>query len=146
MLKVVLESRPWKEHKFLSGFSSSEAVWPLMRTAIAWYVQWQAKQMKTCVAWRKMYSKTKESLPVNLLPSGKFIWVTSEHLERKSEHVLDCCKVCALRPFTLHWLCMYFWLKTKLMLFHTLPVSNIYHHVTSFFSQKSRWCCMGGEQ
>jgi len=57
---------------------------------------------------KENYSKTKESLPVNLLPSGNFIWVTSEHLERESEHVLDCCKVCALRPFTLLCLCMYF--------------------------------------
>jgi len=35
MLKVVLESRQWKEHKFLSGFPSSEAVLPLLRMAIA---------------------------------------------------------------------------------------------------------------
>jgi hypothetical protein len=65
--KYLLESRQCEEHKFLSGFPSSEAVWPLLKMLYTWNIYRLAKQVKTQNGWRKFCSKTDEWHSMKLL-------------------------------------------------------------------------------
>jgi hypothetical protein len=51
-------------------FSSSKALWSLLKVLNMWDLYWQAKQMKVCI---HMSLKTEESLPMKLITGWEFL-------------------------------------------------------------------------
>ena len=58
-----MASKQWEEHKFVSRFSSSKAVWSLLEVLNMWDHHWQAKRVKVCI---HLSLKTEESLPMTI--------------------------------------------------------------------------------
>lgn len=72
--KKLLEIRQWEEHKFLSGFSSSKVVWPLLTILNVQDVHQLAKQMKMWNKRKNLCPKIEETLPTVLLICSEFYW------------------------------------------------------------------------
>ena len=67
---LLVASKQWEEPKFVSHFSSFEAVWSLLKVLNMWDLHWQAKQVKVCI---HLSLKTEESLPMTLITSWEFL-------------------------------------------------------------------------